>query len=262
MPRKRVKGYARDNTALGETFVHRLKECAKVVGATRQRERRVRAWLNDNAPAFLSSLEDRKYFERWTVYRPHERAPKIESLERLTFLHKACNKLSAYPKVHIEVFDPHIFKPGHKTVVGGRRENSDSQRNGLLRKYQKRKDLPNTVRGWCLHCDKLLLNVKPVKYHEEPCYADSKRRFEPEERTWTAERLKTFRRYWAWATLWDLGVRPSEIARSFVVSIPAVIEGIKSLAEELAAPEFYLEQFRERVLRFHALAARLSPSSN
>ena len=54
MPRKRVKGYARDNTALHETFVHRLKECAKVVGATRQRERRVRAWLNDNAPAFLS----------------------------------------------------------------------------------------------------------------------------------------------------------------------------------------------------------------
>ena len=207
------------------------------------------------------SLEDRACFEKWTEYPPHERTPKIESLERLTFLHKACNKLSdeALKRgLEVEVFDPHVFKPGHKTVVGRCRENSDSQRNGLLRKYQKRKDLPNTVRGWCLHCDKLLLNVKPVKYHEVPCYADSKLRFEPvEERTGTAERRKRFRRYWAWATLADLGEPLSEIARSFDVSISAVVKGIKSLAGELAAPEFYLEQFRERVSRFSALALSL-----
>jgi DNA-binding XRE family transcriptional regulator len=258
-PRKRVKGYARDNTALVETFIHRLEECAKVVGATRQRERRVRAWLNEAAPAFLSSPEDREYFETCTGFPPHRRVPKIESPEPLTFLHKACNELSKYPKVHIEPFDPHIFQPGHKTVVGKFRENSDSQRNGLLRSYQDPKDLPNTVRGWCLYCDKLLLSPKPVKYHV-PCYADSKLRFELEEQPKMPGRpknIKNFRKYWAYATLWDLGEPPSEIARSFGVTIRAVVEGIKSLAGELAAPEFYLEQFRERVSRFSALALSL-----
>jgi hypothetical protein len=270
--RKQITATKWYNTALDEiNGEYRSKPCSEVVNGTRSHETKVLAYLNDAAKVFSSSRALIKCFHKIAGFYPHDVPKKVESKTRLRSLHKICNKLSDEAQrrgLNLRVFDPNRFQPGHKTVVGRLRENSLSQQKGQLLQYHQKQnafELPETVRGWCVFCDKLLLSPTPVKYHAAPCYQDSKRRFEPEEQIRMPGRqkeLETFRKYWSWANLWDLGVDPSEIARSFDVSINAITDGIVRLGEELAPADYYRKQFRERVKRFRALAEKLAESSN
>jgi hypothetical protein len=162
-------------------------------------------------------------------------------------------------------------------VVGKRRENSISQSEGLQKHYAKL--LVTPVRGFCVYCGKPLLNMDTAKvsYHL-PCRHDSLRRFEPENELRTPGRpedVKICQKRWAWATLWDLGERPSDISKLFDdVSIDAIKDGIVSLAKQLISSKLgsnedlkrylvlYRPEFHERVSRFWALAAKLSQNSN
>jgi hypothetical protein len=255
----------------------RSEKCRKVVNGIRSQERRVKAFLNEIARQFYSPDERKRFFfeqtagEKGEGFSPHEAVPRIRSLDRLSELISACDKLG--DRIGKE-FDPQRFKPGDDRIKSRKkprkRKDSRSQRAGLLLKYAKRQadsDVEevekleheqrgkhmriagSTVKGICL-CGKLVVSAKRGVRVYAQCYqnysGDKYRKGIPPKPSQTRPgrpqggSLASLRKRYAWMIRHYAGeiIRPREesygnIAKEFHVDRSVVEDGIESIKSML-----------------------------
>jgi hypothetical protein len=196
-----------------------------------------------------------------TGFYPDQNVPKIESLTQLRKLRKACYRLSYKDKDGVvQVFDAHSFKPGHPKPKFGYRENSVSQQKGLLVKYAKREVLPDTVKGLCLFCGKIVLSSKPgrVRVHAR-CYGEhwgnKLRRGLPTEQQKPGGQvtIELLRRRWAWTIRNKLGDESlGDLVDQFGVPRSTIETGIKFIMDHLAETDLVPRNLRATVILLQA----------